>query len=60
MSARLRHRTARPEELIDSAACTAGRREGAPIRRRRSLSDTNPPKAQSAAPSQIHGASGLR
>ena len=34
-------------------------RRGAPTRRRRSLSDTNPPSAASAAPSQIQGASGL-
>ncbi len=43
-----------------SAACTTVRRDGAPMRRRRSLKDTKPPSAQNAAPSQIQGASGLR
>jgi cell division protein FtsB len=33
---------------------------GAPMRKRRSVSDTNPPSAHRPAPSQIHGASGFQ
>jgi len=42
-----------------AAASCRSRRDGAPTRWRRSLSDTSPPNAITAAPSQIHGTSGL-
>ena len=54
-----------PTPLGHSAAWTRasttgrGRRAGAPIRWRRSVSETSPPSAIAAAPSQIHGTSGL-
>src|SRR5205823_13983407 len=55
-----------PVAGFHSAACTLAsgtgrlRRAGAPTRCRRSLSDTRPPNAINAAPSQIHGTSGFQ
>src|SRR5439155_270167 len=42
-----------------AAAAARRRRAGAPTRWRRSVSEMSPPRAIAAAPSQIHGTSGL-
>ena len=64
ISARVSERQEEEETAAHSGAPVTRpghvRRVGAPMRRRRSESETKPPKAQSAAPSQIQGASGLR